>query len=115
MVKLGEELTLGERLRKARRFARLTQAELAERVGISGATASNYESDLRHPPFDVVVLWSQATGVELDFFVSAVATVSGQHHRRNDHWSTDDASTVRERHAAWLEAGQLTLLQPVAA
>lgn len=113
MVKLGEELTLGERLRKARRFARLTQAELAERVGISGATASNYESDLRHPPFDVVVLWSAATGVELDFFVSAVATPSGHHSTRDAHYAPVVDLTQYRDHDAWPIPGQMTL--PVSA
>ena len=63
--------TLGDRLRKAREFAGLEQGELAEQIGISRGTVSNYElGHGQRPPKRLVVrAWAEATGVPLDWFL----------------------------------------------
>lgn len=50
--------TLGDRLRKAREHAGLEQAQLAQLLGLSRQSVSNYERDLRTPNAAVILAWS---------------------------------------------------------
>jgi transcriptional regulator with XRE-family HTH domain len=59
--------TFGDRLKKAREHAGLTQAELAELTGISRATISNYEVDKFTPTKPNLNAWSLATGVPAEW------------------------------------------------
>jgi transcriptional regulator with XRE-family HTH domain len=59
--------TFGDRLKKAREHAGLTQAELAEMTGISRATISNYEVDKFTPTKPNLNAWSLATGVPAEW------------------------------------------------
>src|ERR1700681_459519 len=54
----GEErfLTLGDRLRKHRRDAQLTQQEVAERAGLSARGLSDLERGLRQAPYRETIL-----------------------------------------------------------
>src|SRR5438874_2597314 len=58
----------GERVRQARKIARLTQKELAERVGIKQNTVSQVESGLLQPSAQVTEAISLATGFSISFF-----------------------------------------------
>ena len=55
--------TVADRLRKAREHAGLDQTELADLVGISRNTISNYERGQTAPKRPVLLAWSLATGV----------------------------------------------------
>jgi transcriptional regulator with XRE-family HTH domain len=80
---LSEELTLGQRLARARKEAGMSQGDLADAIGVSRQTISNYETggteDLR---FDIVARWGAATDVALEYFgatlVRSVTTQSGE-------------------------------------
>jgi transcriptional regulator with XRE-family HTH domain len=63
--------TLGDRLRKAREFAGLEQGELAEAIGISRGTVSNYELGRGQRPPKVIVLraWAHQCGVPFEWIV----------------------------------------------
>ena len=61
---------LEDKLRRAREFAGLDQSQLADRIGISRATVSNYERGLHAPRRPVLLTWALATGVELDWLVN---------------------------------------------
>ncbi|SRR6266568_2174218 len=63
------EWTPGDRLRKAREHARLSQAELAARTGISLSSVSRYETGTTRPSRPVVLAWSLCTGVELEWLL----------------------------------------------
>ena len=67
--------TLGERLQRARKRTGMTQQELANVLGLSRVTVSNYETDKGEetPPFATIVAWSDATKHPLEYFASAVA------------------------------------------
>ena len=54
--------TAGNLLRAARRGARLTQAELAERAGVAQSVISAYESDRRDPALFTLLRLISATG-----------------------------------------------------
>jgi len=52
------ELSLGDRLRFARQHAGLEQTQLAELLGLSRQSISNYERDIRTPNAATVLAWS---------------------------------------------------------
>ena len=54
---------LGRRLRAARRDAELTQAVLAERVGVSRTSITNVEQGNQHVPIHVLYELARAVGV----------------------------------------------------
>lgn len=57
----------GELLREARQAARLTQAQLARRAGVTQSVISAYESGRREPALSTLVRLVEATGGRLDF------------------------------------------------
>jgi Zn-dependent peptidase ImmA (M78 family)/DNA-binding XRE family transcriptional regulator len=61
---------LGEALRVARRAKGITQAELAERIGITQAALSRYENDLREPSQETVDAFAAALGVTPELLAS---------------------------------------------
>lgn len=58
--------TFGERLRCARDLASMTQAELAEAVGVHRVNLNRYENDKAIPALDVAWKLADALGVELN-------------------------------------------------
>lgn len=63
--------SLGDRLRKARDHARLSQSELAARVGISRASVTNYETSRTAPNRPVLLSWAITCGVSLDWLAGS--------------------------------------------
>ena len=59
------EWTLADRLRKAREVAGLSQARLAERIGVTRDIVTNYESGRTPARRPMLVTWAVATGVDL--------------------------------------------------
>jgi len=57
---------LGEDLARARRRAKLSQRELAERLGLSQAAISRVESGERLPRLETLSEWARATGHRLE-------------------------------------------------
>lgn len=72
------EWTPADRLRKARLHKRLTQAELADRIGVSENTIGNYETgqttNLRRI---VLKQWALATGVPVEWLQWGVTPTGG--------------------------------------
>lgn len=60
---------LGSKIRELRTKYNLTQAELASQVGISKATVTAYEGDLRQPSYDVLIRLANVFRVSLDSLV----------------------------------------------
>lgn len=58
-------MMIGEQLRLIRKHMKLTQAQLAERSGVSEATISAYENGKRSVNMTVVELLLDAMGCEL--------------------------------------------------
>ena len=71
---------LGERIRRARMEAGLSQEELAERVGSSQDAVSNYERGTRKISLDVLVAIAKSVNKPMNFFLEvhdAIVTVRG--------------------------------------
>lgn len=58
--------TLGDRIREYRASIKMTQADFANRLGISGASVSAYENGTRLPSYDVLVKIADTLGVTTD-------------------------------------------------
>ena len=63
----------GERLKELREAAGLTQAELAERAGLSQRAVSHWEQKLREPSWSAVVALSGVLDVDCTAFLSPPA------------------------------------------
>jgi transcriptional regulator with XRE-family HTH domain len=63
------EWTLGDRMKKAREHAGLSQAELADKIGVSMSSVSRYEIDKTLPGRPVLLSWALCTGVDLDWLM----------------------------------------------
>ena len=48
-------MTFGERLKELRKGQKMTQQQLADRLGVAKSVVSYYESGDRYPSFDVLV------------------------------------------------------------
>lgn len=60
---------LGSKIRELRTKYNLTQAELAKQVGVSKATVTAYEGDLRQPSYDVLIKLTNVFKVSIDSLV----------------------------------------------
>lgn len=62
-------MTLGERLRKLRTEKRLTQGQVADRLGLTKSVVSAYETGLRSPSYDVLIRLCGMLGVTADYLL----------------------------------------------
>lgn len=60
---------LGSKIKELRTKYNLTQAELAKQVGVSKATVTAYEGDLRQPSYDVLIKLANVFKVSIDSLV----------------------------------------------
>lgn len=61
-------MSIGKKLKTLRKGRGLTQFELSEKVGLSRATLSNYETDRRTPHLPELRVLAEFYGVSLDYF-----------------------------------------------
>lgn len=87
------EFTLGDRLRKAREHAGLDMRDLAAMIDIHRQTVARYESGDATPRRPVILSWSLATGVSLDWLTfGAVSTHVEESQRATDFSYSPDYS-----------------------
>src|SRR6478672_11484185 len=70
MMKVTEEAKLGAKVRILRRRESLTQAQLAERLGISASYLNLIESNRRPLPAAILIKLAQLFGVDLQTFAT---------------------------------------------
>jgi transcriptional regulator with XRE-family HTH domain len=58
-------MSIGDRIRKARKLQKLTQAELCEKCGIHINSLYKYENGTTSPPFDVIIKISSALEITI--------------------------------------------------
>lgn len=57
------------RLKQLRLDKHLTQAQVAERIGVTASMVSSYETDIRLPSFEVMVRIADLFGVTVDYLL----------------------------------------------
>lgn len=68
---IDDFMTIGDRIKKARKNAGLTQKELGERLGVSAAMVSQYETGSRTPRIDTMKRISTALNVPIQDLLNA--------------------------------------------
>lgn len=58
-------MTVGERIRAARKEAGLTQKELGEKLGVSAAMIGQYETGVRNPKFEKIKKIANALEIDI--------------------------------------------------
>ena len=59
-------MTIGEKIKLLRKRARMTQAELAEKISVTTRSVIYFEKNQRHPSEDVISKLSEAFGIPED-------------------------------------------------
>lgn len=67
MLKTKVATTANERMTRGRLWIGLDQAEMADLMGYSRNTISNWERGVSEPPFSAMVKWAAITGRSLDW------------------------------------------------
>ncbi len=62
-------MTFNEKLKKARKNKSLTQAELAEKIGVTARSVQNYELGARYPKRDILARICKVLGVRIETLV----------------------------------------------
>ena len=63
--------SLGDRLRKAREHAKLTQSQLAAQIGIARASVTNYETSRTTPNRPILLSWALQCGVDFGWLAGS--------------------------------------------
>lgn len=100
------EFTLGDRLRKARKFGNVDVDELATILEVSDRTIRNYENEITPVKRKDVVLWAMRCGVNADWLWTGIARRDGD---------GDDGATVTMREPARFGQGMPRVLKLAAA
>lgn len=69
---------LGERIKRLRTGARMTQGELAKRLEVSTSAVGMYEQGRREPPYEVLLGLSTLFGVSVDWLLAREETTQVQ-------------------------------------
>lgn len=62
---------VGSRIKQARELRKLSQAQLAQKLGVTKQTISNYENGVRTPDFEMVDTLSYVLNVSMAFLIGA--------------------------------------------
>lgn len=97
-------MTIGERIKQARKIRGMSQRELAKRAEVSAQAISKYERDINVPSSGVLLRLSKALGVGVEFFVrpKSVARITPDYRRRRALPRKREAALIAEI-ADWLE------------
>ncbi len=63
------KMTFGERVLVERRRRGLSREQLAEIIGVSKSSISNYENNINYPDIDNAIKIADALGVRLDYLI----------------------------------------------
>lgn len=63
-------MMLGDRLRELRNNKKLTQEELAEKIGVTRGTYAHYEINKRQPDYETLKKLSDYFNVSLDYLIT---------------------------------------------
>lgn len=74
--------TTGDRLRKSLIHAEMSVSEMAEYLGVSRNTVTNYMHDHTRAPGPVLRLWAQRTGVSMEWLTSGEGVEDSPPNRR---------------------------------
>lgn len=62
-------VNMGKKLKSLRREKKLTQKQIADRIGLAISAVSSYESGTRYPSYDVLIKLAQIFHVSTDYLL----------------------------------------------
>ncbi|MCD6287143.1 MAG: ImmA/IrrE family metallo-endopeptidase [Anaerolineae bacterium] len=97
-------MAIGERLRMARKMARMSQQDLGEAAGVSRMAISKYERDEMDPSSGVLIALARALGVKVAYLLRPVAVkVSEPAFRKRTALGRKRQASIVERVRDWLD------------
>jgi len=97
-------MTIGERLKVARKAAQFSLRALAEEVGVSAQAISKYERDLMTPSSAMLLRLAQALGVKVEFFFrSQKVNLSPPAYRKRIAFPRKQEQAILAQVQEWLE------------
>src|SRR4030065_1423187 len=97
-------MTIGQRIKQARKANNMSLRNLAEKAEISAMAISKYERDLDTPSSGVLVRLAQALGVSIDFlFRPQTVSVQLQAYRKHAALGVKEQEAIQMRIQEWLE------------
>jgi len=97
-------MTIGERIKIARRAAGLSQRALAEMVSMSAMAISKYERELDTPSSSVLLRLAQALDVKTEYFLRPVTvTITAPSYRRRTSLPRKQEYAIMGQIQEWLE------------
>lgn len=57
------------RLKRLRKDKHMTQAQVAQRIGVTASMVSSYETDIRLPSYEVLIRLADVFGVAVDYLL----------------------------------------------
>ena len=97
-------MSIGERIKLARRAARLSQRALAKKVGLSAQAISKYERGLDIPSSGVLLRLAQALNVEVEyFFRPSQVTITAPAYRKRTSLPKKQEQAIIASVQEWLE------------
>lgn len=76
--------TIGQRIEKARKKAKMNQKELASKANITETSLSRYENDIREPKSAVLGQLADVLGVSCDYLIGLTDDIDFKRGKLND-------------------------------
>lgn len=90
------ELSIGERIREARKAKGYTQQKLADIVGVGKTTINNYESDTREPDALKIIALAKALGVTGDWIIESPWADEAERQRKANGLNDEALAVARD-------------------
>jgi Zn-dependent peptidase ImmA (M78 family)/DNA-binding XRE family transcriptional regulator len=103
-IEMEAEMSIGERIKQARKASNLSLRKLADEIGVSAMAISKYERNQDVPGSGVLVRLSQALNVKVDFFFRPnTIPVQLQAYRKHVALGIKEQEAIQMRIQEWVE------------
>jgi len=97
-------MSIGSRIKRARKGANVSQRDLAERVGLSAMMISKYENDRSVPDSEMLMRFSRELGTKVDYFFRPDSfSVELHAYRKHASLGKKKVEAIKMRIQEWLE------------
>ena len=108
-------MSFGENLRQVRTERRMTQEDLAEKLGVSRQAVSKWESDQGYPETEKLLILSRELGISLDYlFGGETGNGSETPEKREAVFAPESKITIKAYNGSMYQCSSVTLSEVVA-
>ncbi|WP_422445628.1 helix-turn-helix domain-containing protein [Thermoanaerobacterium sp. DL9XJH110] len=91
------KMNFGEKLKKLRNERKMTQKELAERIGVSRATIAGYETKGKEPPYSTLIKLAEVLNCSIDYLLENSVNIKNENNINTDNQNLNHYYTVISR------------------